>query len=400
MRRGFDPAARSYVEHFAARAHRRLSLYGAAVGGLVCPVLEAQPERLVSVIIPALDAEDTIERCVAAVLSQSWSALEVIVVDNGSRDATAQLAERAGARVVMEDQRGRSRARNRGVAESRGSLLGFIDADCVPPADWARNCVAAIREPWLGAVQARVQKSASAPPSRTFVQAHYYWPFLDTCALMTTRAAFDGAGGFDEELARNEDMDFSFRLLASGFAFAWLPDTIVHKEHRLNARQALRRGWVGGQSLAIFAAKWRALVRVSQARFFGDLSKGVLKAALLDVRNLRSSGGIASLEALGRLLGSLETGITASKVTSTLRAPCTRLPERLGERRFPVIGPDETLLFDAAVQRLQRLNREQSRELERYIEAEENSSEGDQRVVREWGLEPRPAQAPSSVPRG
>lgn len=337
-----------------------------------------------SVIIPALDAESTIERCVNSILKQDLPALDVIVVDNGSRDRTGEIAARAGARVVVEPLRGRSRARNRGAAEARGSRLAFIDSDCEAPSDWLSCSSAALREPWLSAVQARVQKSSASPPGRRFVQVHYYWPFLDTCALVTTRAAYDAAGGFDEELTRNEDMDFSFRLLACGFGFAWMPDTIVRKEHRLNAAQALTRGWVGGQSLAILSAKWRTHMGVSRTRFWRDLSKNIVKSALREARNPRASHGAESLEAMGRLFGCVQTDIAVRGIQSTLRAPATSLSKRLGERRFPVFGPDETLLYDASEKRILRLNLAQRRHLERYIE--DPSSACDAQVVHDLGL--------------
>ncbi|MBI2467114.1 MAG: glycosyltransferase family 2 protein [Candidatus Rokubacteria bacterium] len=90
---------------------------------------------LASVVIPAYDAEATLPACLAALARQSLAPerFEVIVVDDGSTDATAQVAERAGVRVVrLPANAGPAAARNRGAQAARGEVLVFTDADCEP----------------------------------------------------------------------------------------------------------------------------------------------------------------------------------------------------------------------------------------------------------------------------
>lgn len=163
----------------------------------------------------------------------------------------------------------------------------------------------------------------------------------------------------------------------------------VLKARDLNASQALRRGWVGGQSLAVFSRKWHTQLGISGPHFWADLGKGVIKASLHDARDLRGSRGIASLEALGRWLGCLQPGITAQNVTAIKRRGVASLANRLGGLRFPVVGPDETLLLDAENQRLRRLNPQRARELERNVEDSAANRPRDARVIRKFGLLPR-----------
>ncbi len=101
---------------------------------------------VVSAVIPCLDEEDAIGRVVASVLQQGVA--EVIVVDGGSRDATVERARAAGARVVLEPQRGYGRAVQRGIAEARrdADILLFIDGDGSDPAEFIPQLVAPIAE--------------------------------------------------------------------------------------------------------------------------------------------------------------------------------------------------------------------------------------------------------------
>lgn len=86
--------------------------------------------HLVSVVIPARDAAATLGRAVRSVLAQDYKAIEVVVVDDASRDGTAAVAEALGARLIRLDRpQGAAAARNAGIAAARGELIAFQDAD-------------------------------------------------------------------------------------------------------------------------------------------------------------------------------------------------------------------------------------------------------------------------------
>ncbi len=90
----------------------------------------------ISVVIPALNEEREIECCLEGLFRQTHAAFEVIVVDNGSTDATASLAEAWGVRVIKEPQRGISCARQAGFKAARGTLVASTDADTVVRPNW------------------------------------------------------------------------------------------------------------------------------------------------------------------------------------------------------------------------------------------------------------------------
>lgn len=104
------------------------------------------PFPVLSVVIPAFNEEDYLPRYLPTVAvslahweRESGQRGEIVVVDNASTDATAQVAAGLGARVVPEPVRGIGRARNTGAAAARGTYLVFIDADVDFPADGIRD---------------------------------------------------------------------------------------------------------------------------------------------------------------------------------------------------------------------------------------------------------------------
>ncbi len=91
----------------------------------------------ISIIIPAFNAGDTLVRCLRGVLAQEDDDYEVIVVDDGSNDATAAICGQFDVLHIRNEERvGPAISRNRGADEARGAFLAFTDADCVPPPDW------------------------------------------------------------------------------------------------------------------------------------------------------------------------------------------------------------------------------------------------------------------------
>jgi glycosyltransferase involved in cell wall biosynthesis len=97
----------------------------------------------VSVVIPARNDAEMLARCLAALARQRRLPDEVVVVDNGSTDATRAVAEAAGARVIDEPIPGIPRASSVGLDAARGDLIARIDADTVCPPEWLERAVAA-----------------------------------------------------------------------------------------------------------------------------------------------------------------------------------------------------------------------------------------------------------------
>ncbi len=199
----------------------------------------------VSVIVPARDAAATLPRTLAALAVQEYDGpFEVIVVDDGSRDATAHIVHSSVPPVTLIKQPalGPAAARNRGVAEARSELLAFCDADVFPAPGWLAAGVAALAHAEL--VQGRVapDPNASLGPFDRTLWIGSPVGLWETASLFVTRGAFDRAGGFAEWIvprrgkALAEDVWFGYRALRTGARPAFCPGALAH-------HAVFHRGW-------------------------------------------------------------------------------------------------------------------------------------------------------------
>lgn len=112
-----------------------------------------QATPTVSVVIPVRDDAVLLRRCLTALATQRVAADEVVVVDNGSTDGSADVAREFGARVIAEPEPGIPAASARGFDDATGDLIARLDADCVPPADWIERILGAFTaDPRLDAI--------------------------------------------------------------------------------------------------------------------------------------------------------------------------------------------------------------------------------------------------------
>ena len=185
---------------------------------------------LVSVVIPAFDAEAFIAEAVESVLAQTYSSVECIVVDDGSSDGTSEAVGRFGTRVrlVQQANEGVSKARNAGASVARGDFLAFLDADDVWLPTRLSRQVAVIGESSVSVVvcaakvvdrhlkeQATLRLDPVIPSRETMLLQQ---GSLVSCSsnMLITRACFDSVQGFDERMSMSADWDLLLRLIERG----------------------------------------------------------------------------------------------------------------------------------------------------------------------------------------
>lgn len=292
---------------------------------------------LVSVVVPARDAATTIGRCLDALAAQTCPAdrRELIVVDDGSVDATRELARASGACVLAQPTRGPAAARNLGARRARGDLLLFTDADCAPEPTWIERMVAPFADPSVVATKGAYRTEQTALAAR-FAQAEYEdkyrrmarFPtidFVDTYAAAYRRDRFLDAGGFDERYptAANEDLDLSFRLAERGARMLFVPEARVHHQHPTGLVAYARRKYRVG--------RWKPLLHADHP--------AKARADTHTPATLRPQVGLAALAALC-LLGAPVSSLARRAAAALLAVHlATSLPfaVRLG-RRDPALG--------------------------------------------------------------
>lgn len=193
----------------------------------------------VSVVMPAYRAERTIGAALAGALWQTYSDLEVIVVDDGSDDATVAIVEAQPGPVRLESQShaGVAAARNTGIRSSRTELIAFCDADDI----WLEGQLQAMvglydrvggivttDSWWLlprGIHPTRRRYKGRFPAHRNQRMAILQQNFVSTMALFP-RSLFESLGGFSEDLHRAEDWDFWARAIYSGQRVSLQPEPL------------------------------------------------------------------------------------------------------------------------------------------------------------------------------
>lgn len=221
----------------------------------------------VSVVVPARDAAATLPALLAALERQEMDGeWEALLVDNSSSDGTAEIAARAGVRVVAHPQPGAAAARNAGVEAAEAPLVAFLDADCIPHAGWLRGLVRQMDDrPELGGVGGRIVAAAPASLLERYAERHRYVVQEDALAeprmpyLLTANCCYRTDAvrrlRFDETLRSGEDLDLSWRLQEElGMAVDFAPDAVVEHVHRSSLggiwRQWTRYGY-GEAQLAL-----------------------------------------------------------------------------------------------------------------------------------------------------
>lgn len=218
---------------------------------------------LITIGITCYNAEDTIIRAVDSAIAQDWPNMEIVVVDDCSRDRSLPLIkERAGADarmrlIVHEVNKGCAAARNAIVENARGDIIAFFDDDDVSRRDRLtrqyRRIVEyerTVRAPLIACYASggrrypngyempltAVGSQPEAPVGRDIVDyllffgrkaGRFYGGGTPTCALMARKNVFDAVGPFDIALRRQEDADFAVRLGFKGGHFIGTPEPLL-----------------------------------------------------------------------------------------------------------------------------------------------------------------------------
>lgn len=199
-----------------------------------------------SVIVPVYNGESTIGECLDALMHQDVPRheYEVIVVDDGSTDRTAQIVKEFDVHYVHQPNRGPATARNTGVSQSLGEIVLFTDADCVAQPNWLREMVTPlVRDRDVAAVKGAYRTKQEELAAR-FAQAEFEErfrrlakrrtiDFVDSYSAAFNKRVFLQVGGFNPRYpkANNEDVELSFKIAQKNYKMVFNPNAIVYHTH-------------------------------------------------------------------------------------------------------------------------------------------------------------------------
>ena len=279
--------------------------------------VEAQTRA--AVIVPTHNRPRSLARCLDALDRQERApGLEVIVVDDGSRDAAA-VADAVGrsqrARLVRYDRaRGPAAARNRGARETQAALLLFTDDDCEPAPAWAANMAAALRdgaEIVAGLTANGNPQDPVASASETILA--YVQDRARGAESTTDFAATNNLGctaevlariPFDEAYRYGEDRDWCARVRAAGYTVRVQPNAVIAHRQELQLSSFLRQQFGYGRGAYLYRRRHATLGRFEAPSFYTGLlgrgfSHNIVTGVLVGVAQAATAAGFLH-EALSR----------------------------------------------------------------------------------------------------
>lgn len=240
---------------------RRL-LDGGLLDARPAPAADDVWRAAIAIVVPARDRPEMLARCLRSLRGSAGPEPDLVVVDDGSRDAAAiaRTAAACGGRIVRHTaSRGAGAARNTGLAATTAPLVAFVDSDVVVDADdgWLRRLVAHLDDPAVGAVAPRVRaldertrnplagyerrhSSLDMGPAGGIVGPGLPISYVPSATLLVRRAAVP-AGGFAEDMPVGEDVDFCWRTSVAGTHVRYVPESSVRHEHRIELLPFMRR---------------------------------------------------------------------------------------------------------------------------------------------------------------
>jgi hypothetical protein len=315
---------------------------------------------VLSFIIPVRDDAARLRTCLQSIAASAvGTLLEVVVVDNGSADASADVATMLGATVVRRPHASVAALRNAGAAVATGDFLAFVDADHAIGASWVRDAISAFATSEIAAAGSLCR----APADGTWVQKAYdrlrargsgvrIVDWLGSGNLVVRRDVFDAVEGFDASLATCEDVDLCRRIRARGLL-------VVDDDRLVNIHfgdpatlSAVVRGerWRGRDNLRVSfrdRVTWRGapstsmplidlLLMAAAMAGIGSMTAAGVRAALLAVGGFVLLAAIRPARALARRGGGLLAFVQTLAVSCAYdlgRALALVLPDGYRARR-------------------------------------------------------------------
>jgi O-antigen biosynthesis protein len=222
----------------------------------------------ISVVVCAFNAQPTIRECLEGLDRLDYPNFEVIVVNDGSTDATGAIAAEYRVRLISTENRGLSSARNTGLEASAGEIVAYLDSDAFPDRHWLKYLAAAfIASPYVGIGGPNLAPPGLGKIANCFDNApggpvHVLLSdreaeHIPGCNMAFRKASLEAVGGFDPILrVAGDDVDVCWRLQDRGWSLGFSPGAVVwhHRRTTLGSYWKQQRGY--GRAEALLERKW------------------------------------------------------------------------------------------------------------------------------------------------
>lgn len=246
---------------------------------------------IVSAIVPTKNSSSTLEKCLTSIKNQTYDNVEIIVVDNFSRDATPKIAKKYAKKFYSKGPE-RSPQRNYGVSKARGKYVAIIDSDMILSPNVILECVEAMKH--------NSKAAGIIIPEESFGEG--FWaqckklersfyigiPYMEA-ARFFKKSDYQTIGGYNETMVSGEDWDLSQRIETLG-ALNRIESYIYHNEGRISLWQSVSKKFYYAQKFAQYKDVSHASPTVSQQtsilgryQLFFSKPKKLLRHPLLSV---------------------------------------------------------------------------------------------------------------------
>ena len=232
------------------------------------PFPEDLPWPRISVVVCSQNGERTIRECLEGLLGLEYRNFEVIVVDDGSTDATAEIAGEYDVRLISTENRGLSEARNTGIEASTGEIVAYTDDDTRPDPHWLTYLAAG----FLDSEHAGIGGPNVAPPGEGLVAdcvadapgnpVHVLLSdreaeHIPGCNMAFRKDYLQAVGGFDPRFrVAGDDADLCWRIREKGWTLGFAPAAMVWHHRRSSVRAYWQQQKGYGKADAMLARKW------------------------------------------------------------------------------------------------------------------------------------------------
>jgi len=268
----------------------------------------------VRVVVPVLNGAATIGDMLRALTACSPRPpqLEIIVVDNGSTDATPEIVSRYdGVTLLTEPRRGAAAARNTGLRHATGEVILHCDADTLPTRRWIVELASCFSDPTVNLAAGRTLNFPPTTPAERYLAGFQLYdaeaninrpvlPFAASMNMAVSRSAALAIGGWNEEMMTSEDVDFCTRLLARYPApIRYAPGAVLFHRNRSSDAALKRQAWSYGEGVADTYRRYPNVVPwgvVQYANLTRNLISRSLAPLLWRARSVFSTGGESETE--------------------------------------------------------------------------------------------------------